>query len=157
MPQGGDIIYASDVTGPPSVMAVDGTNLTNLSNTSPSPGSPLCGVAFTMPRSNRVRITIGGKIYIASGTGVEIMLGAIVKAGDVIGSGGVVHDGLAGDPGCRIAVQGAGSTAVTGSASYLVSGLVVGALYNITAYHQLSGSTPVGLIYNRWVMAEPVS
>jgi hypothetical protein len=154
VPQGGDIIYASDVAGPPSVQAVDGANQASITNTTALPGSPICGVVITAPRSGRIRLTVGGRPTVISGTGVDLILGAVLKTGDVLGQGAVVHDGVLGDPGCKIDVVGGAGAAVTASSSLMISGLTPGALYNACCYHQISGTSPVGQIYNRWVSAD---
>jgi hypothetical protein len=157
VPAGGDVIYASDVTLPAAVQAVDGTNLTGVTVAGPVAGSPVVGVVFTAPPSGRVRVTVTGTMAATAGTGqINGVLGVQVRTGAVMGGGTLVHDGFAADPGVRIVFIGPINAGVCGSGSMLVSGLTPGASHNAQAVHGVLGTSAAITIYNRAVGVDPL-
>lgn len=158
MPVGGDVIYASDLTPPPAVQAVDGTNLTGVTVAGPAAGTPVVGIAFTAPPAGRVRVTVTGTMAATGGTGqLNGVLAVQVRTGAVIGAGTLVHDGFTADPGARIVFIGPINGGVCGSGSMLVSGLTPGASYNAQAVHGVLGTSAAFTIYNRAVGVDPLS
>lgn len=154
MVAGGQKVLAVDVTYPAPVQAVDATDQLNITSSTAAPGSPVCGVVFTAPASGRVRVHINGVPRIVSPATGATYLGAVVRAGAVIGSGTLVFDGLGAEPGCRILVQGYVGY-LQAAASTLVEGLTAGAQYNVRAEH-LVGVGTQGQILGRAVGVDPL-
>lgn len=157
MPAGGDPILASDVTTTVPVEASDPQNISGVTNTAPI-SSPIVGVAFTAPKSGRVRVHVSGMVGLTAGTVPNIFcyLGAMIKTGATVGSGTLVYDGATTEPGCKIGTSGTLNTMLAGSASALVSGLTAGAVYNVAAYMLVAGTGATGFAYYRACAVDPL-
>jgi hypothetical protein len=159
VPTGGDPVLASDVTTTSPVDAADGTNISGFTSTTPV-SSPICGVAFTAPKSGRVRVHVSGMVGLTAGTvpNIFIYLGLIVKTGATVGSGAVVSGGdlVTTEPGCKIGSSGVLNAMVGGGASAILPGLTPGSVYNAAAYMLAAGTGATGFAYYRAVGVDPL-
>lgn len=134
----GQIIAAPAQTG---WEAIDNTAIASVANTTPSNGSPVCGVAFTAPQSGHVLIEMSIDFDVVAGAiGVG---GWRLRTGNVVGSGTII-DGTETLDGAH-ALTGrfvSGSTRQGTPRMCRVTGLTAGTTYNAAVYHYVtSGST----------------
>lgn len=137
---------------PPAVMAEDGTDIDNITNTSYDPGTPVVSVTFTAPASGRVAVAIQGGIDQDSAEdratiSHEIYLGTS-SAGTLIQSGRSSYG--VGSPGGN-----ASDELVQGNMSMTV-GLTPGSTYYAQVVHQTEGVTNTNDITFRRIIVFPL-
>jgi hypothetical protein len=147
-------VLAVDVTYPAPVQASDGTDQTNITVTTPNAGSPVVGVTFVAPQSGRVRVHVQATPRITTAATGATICGVIVRAGATLGSGTVVFDGTAQDPGCKVQLNGFLGFLQMGASS-LLEGLIAGATYNAVVYFYVGAGT-TGQVLARQVGVDPL-
>ncbi|GIF08646.1 hypothetical protein [Actinoplanes siamensis] len=129
------------------------TDITGISSTSPTAGTPVCGLSFTAPPSGAVYVTVGGRIESSSG-GNETRLGFEIRAGNAIGSGTVT---LGPDFTRALTVGTAVNTSqpavLNASLRYPVD-LTPGTVYNVRTMHWVTGASN-GAVIHRTLIVEP--
>lgn len=161
MPQGGDIVYASDINSlvvPPPQQMAEPTNQSNFTNLTPSAGAQICGVAFTAPPSGRVLVQVEASLLLTAGTGgAYAYAGGFVRTGATLGTGGTIHDPSQGEPAGRVSAGSGLNANVMAGASIMHTGLTPGTVYNVVVVTWVQGgSGGTYTVISRAVLAVPL-
>lgn len=136
---------------------IDGTNQTGINQTSPTNGSPVCGVTFTAPPRQAVLLQISGDLHRPSGNNQAIVIVGRIRLGRTIGSGTLIYEGD-GDSGPQIILDDPTTNPTrikAGSNIKRVSGLTPGTLYNAHTAHYVQPGQTNGEILSRTITVIP--
>lgn len=145
--QAGDEILAA--YWPASVEDEDGTDQTNITNTSYAPGSPEVGAAFEAPHTGRVAIMVGGGMREDSATNRIFMTFELHEGSDNTGAQVVAPTAING-------ISTTGDTDASGDHSLgslvVQEGLTPGTTYYARIMYQTEGGTTNDITHRRIVV-----
>jgi hypothetical protein len=137
-----------------ALQAADSGNITGITASGITLGSPIVGVSFTAPPSGKVMASVNGSLRLNSGTSAQALAGVLIRTGSTVGSGSTVFDPSV-EPNAKF---GTGVTGVimNGGASQIYTGLTPGAVYNASWVHFGVGTSPNYDLFHRRVDVLPL-
>lgn len=153
MPFAGQRILAADFDG--SATDVDATDVTGFTDTGGFvAGTPVVGCTFVAPTSGTVDVFVYAR-FESNSAGVRAIVSFAVREGSVIGSGSAVS-AASNNKSLQTPTDasGGGNQRTAGTVFETVSGLTVGATYNVQVEHQME-TAGNGDIFDRSVTVIP--